>query len=116
MLNIDIFVIPSRFLFFLFFSTCSPNIWIFSHFLKVTACLNMLVYYLMSLERGCVHLYPSSTSGRPTERWAAFGEVEPHAERQVHVRLLEQLKRKKKKDDDDDDDLQGFFFFLFSGL
>lgn len=99
--NVDIFVIRSRFI-------CSPNIWIFSRFLKVTACLNMLVYCLMSLERGCVHLHPSSTSGRPTERWAAIGEVEPHTERQVHVRLWNNSRKKK------DDDLQ--FFFLFSGL
>ena len=34
-------------------------------------------------ERGCVHLYPAPTGGRPTERGAALREVEPHTERQV---------------------------------
>ncbi len=44
----------------------------------------MLANSLVSLERRCVHFYPAPTSGRPTERGAAFREVEPHAERQVH--------------------------------
>lgn len=47
----------------------------------------------VSLEWGCVHLYPSPTGGRPTERRAAFREVEPHAERQVRARVLEQLTK-----------------------
>lgn len=50
--------------------------------------LNLNAGVCLYLERGCVHLYPAPTSGRPTERGAAVREVEPHAERQVPNTLL----------------------------
>lgn len=46
--------------------------------------LNMSVCSLVSPEWRCLHLNPSPTSGRPTERGVALREVEPHTERQVH--------------------------------
>lgn len=38
---------------------------------------------VLSTERRCLHLYPASPSGRPSEWRAALREVEPHTEHQV---------------------------------